>query len=495
MATNRTIKNIIGRENELERLQDLFDTERAEFIAMYGRRRIGKTYLIREFFSQQAELFISVSGRRKGTTKEQLSLFQTAIEKAFFGGERIPQFRNWMSAFEQLSTSLRVYATNQQKQKKIKKVVLVLDELPWLATPRSKLLDALDHYWNTALKDIPGFKLIICGSAASWMLDKIVLDKGGLHNRLTASMRLLPFTFDEVKEFLSYKGLKLSIQQAIQLHLVFGGVPYYLDLAPRRKTATEIVEQLCFGNGELVSELEKLFASLFQSSKEYLKIVTVLGKKREGVSRGELMANLQLPSGGELSGRLDELREAGFIEELVPYGRQSRDVYYRLIDEFVLFALRWMKKSPKGVMSQKTFWSEQTQTPAYASWAGYAFENLCIKHHELIRHKLGITGIRAEVGSWRYVAKNKNEKGAQIDLLFDRSDGAITLCEVKYTKGRYTFTKQDSEELQRKEAIFVSKTKTNKQIQWCMICNGEFKENEYSKEILTKFISLEKVLF
>lgn len=487
----KVIKNqIIGREREKERLRKIVTSQKAAFIAIYGRRRIGKTYLIREYFKERADLHFYVMGLNGGSTLKQLSLFQKQLENLFYSGSPLPQFKNWQEAFELLVKALKV----QHQKTPFKNTLIFLDELPWLATAKSGLLEAIDHCWNTELKDLPFVKLVVCGSAASWMLKKVVNAKGGLHNRLTDVFHLTPFDLKETKYFLESKGIHYQPRQVFDLYMAFGGVPYYLDLIQQGKSPAQNIGEILFNKSPLSNEFENLFTALFTEGEHHRRIIESLARKNSGLLREEIMKATQLPSGGKFTTWLLELEHAGFIEGFKPYGKKTKQTKYRIIDEYLLFYFKWIQAAPKGSLKDDGvhYWMQQANSAKFNTWAGYAFENICLKHSFFIKKALGFSSISAEVGPWQWIpAKGSKQPGAQIDLIFDRTDKVISLCEMKYYDGKFLVTKKYLEELRYKKQIFVEKTQTRKSIFYALVTTEGLADGGYGNDIFPSIVTLE----
>ncbi len=483
--------SIIGRTNEVSKLERLFRSNKSEFLAIYGRRRVGKTFLIKRYFEKQDCVFFVVSGQHKGTLREQLANFTRAIEKAFYkaGTTTLKEPTSWVSAFEVLNNLIKEYAKNR-------KIILFMDELPWLVTKKSRLLEALDYYWNNEWVDQGKIKLIVCGSAASWMIKKIVHNKAGLHNRLTKIIALEPFDLRDTKNFLHQKGIKLNNSQIAAIYMVTGGIPMYLNHIEKGFSSSQNIDKLCFTkNGLLFDEFDKLFSSLFERSEIHEELIRIIAKSHKGIKQADLLKKAKLaPSGGRTKHYLEELEAAGFIISFIPYQHKKRGVYYQVIDEFTLFYLYWIEPSLKTVRKlDKTsgYWASKTKTPKWQVWAGYAFEAMCYNHIAQIRKKLKIEA-GAEVGTWRYMPEfNSEEKGVQIDLLFDRDDDVVTLCEIKYTKNPFIIDKIYYQNLLNKEETFRKVTRTKKQIFTAIISANGLKKTIYSEEIVTELVMLD----
>ncbi|HEU5281969.1 MAG TPA: ATP-binding protein [Gammaproteobacteria bacterium] len=478
---------IIGRVQEQKQLKRIFDSSTAEFVAVYGRRRIGKTHLVREFFKQQKCIFFRCAGIHKGRLALQLEKFKHEIETTFYQGRkgsRLSEFKNWHNAFQALNDAINLMAGT-------KKIIIFMDELPWMATPKSGLLEALDYYWNRHWSENKKIKLIICGSAASWIIENILNNTGGLHNRITHRLRIEAFNLAETKTYLTYKKCRLNNQQITALYLCIGGIPFYLNHIEKNLSAVQNINLLCFNkNGALHHEFGLLFASLFKHHELHEKIILLISKKREGIAREEIEKNISL-KGGRLTKRLRELEEAGFIESFTPWGKE-RGKYYKIIDEFTLFYLTWIeKKSMHRIKNEVNdqLWESLSQTPAWKAWSGYAFEAICFKHLPQIKKALQIPS--HSIGySWRTSA-TKKDNGAQIDLVFDRPDNSINLCEIKYNQTPFIIDKKYAKHLQYRETCYLKKTNTSKQIFHSFITAAGLKTTLYSEGIIASTTTLD----
>ncbi|MBS0586269.1 MAG: AAA family ATPase [Verrucomicrobia bacterium] len=481
-------KKIIGRVREKELLKDLFDSRKAEFIAVYGRRRVGKTYLIKNFIDSLPSTFFHVTGLQKGSLKEQLTEFAKQIGATFYQGASLVARSGWIDAFEDLTQAIN----NTPKDKKI---VLFFDEFPWMATPRSKLITALELYWNRYWVFDDRIKLIICGSSTSWIIENIINNKGGLHNRVTRTIHLKPFSLYETENFLKEYKIHLTKRQILDLYIVLGGVPLYWSYIRKGRSAQQSIDELCFqSDGPLVKEFQRLFESLFEDAKPYMDLIRIIAKYRYGIGQAELISKANLPDGGTTVRRLHQLEEAGFITSLVPYGKKGKGIYYVIDDEYSLFYLYWIEPNLK-LIAKKTmnegFWSAQANQPAWKIWAALSFESICYKHIDQIRKTLKIDP-GAVAATWRFNPKSDEAtEGAQIDLLFDRLDGAISLCEIKCSDKQFAIDKSYAQELVRKMEVFQKQTKTKKQLLLCMITTMGLKPTMYSEEIVTNQATLE----
>jgi AAA+ ATPase superfamily predicted ATPase len=471
-------KIIIGRHEEISILKEKLRSNKSEFIAITGRRRVGKTYLINAYFEK--EMTFHFSGILNASMQQQLQGFQFQFSNYFKkeSSEKFPS--NWMEAFIHLSKQL------ERSRKKSKKVIFI-DELPWLDTHKSNFLSALEWFWNTWAID-KNILLIVCGSATSWMINKIVNNKGGLHNRLTQRIHLLPFTLKETTEFLKYRKIKLSPYQITQLYMAMGGIPHYLNEIKPGESAMQAIDRICFQkDGLLVNEFDNLYRALFKYAEIHLKIVFTLAKKLKGLSRKELIEISKLSDGGAVSEVLEELTWCNFITVTNSFGKTKKDSVYRLTDEFSLFYLKFMHKK------NNVNWLQLSNTTQWKSWSGYAFENICFKHLQQIKKSLGISGVFCEFYAFQ-ARGNKNNTGTQIDLIIDRNDGIINLCEIKFYDKKFSFNKATTQVIQNKIEVFIRETKTRKTIFPTLITSFGTYKNEYTTGFIQQEISLENLL-
>jgi len=481
---------IIGRAREQILLKELVASKRAEFLAIYGRRRVGKTYLIKNLMDSLPCVFFHVTGIQKGTLKEQLEEFAKQIGTTFYQGASITPRTRWRDAFEDLTQAI-------SKIPKDKKIVLFFDEFPWMATPRSRLLTALELYWNRYWVFDNRVKLIICGSATSWIIEKIINNKGGLHNRVTRTLNLKPFSLSETESYLKENKIHLNHRQILDLYIVLGGVPLYWSFVRKGLSAHQCIDELCFQNdGPLVKEFERLYSSLFEDAKPYVDLIRTIAKHRYGIGQAELIVESKLPDGGGTVRRLNQLEEAGFITSLVPYGHKDKGIYFLIDDEYSLFYLNWIEPNLKSISKKATnqgFWLSQASRPAWKGWAGLAFESVCYKHIDQIRQALKLDP-GSIAATWRFSPRSKDEQeGAQIDLLFGRPDGAITICEIKCSESPFSIDKAYAQELLKKMEIFRKQTRSKKQLFLSMITTFGLKPTMYSEEIVTNEVMLDEL--
>ena len=456
-------ERIIGRHNELQLLEKYMQTPRSEFIAVYGRRRVGKTFLVRHAIGKEA--CISVTGMENVLLDEQLANFYISLRKVYPSAVRCS---SWLEAFDQLEQ----YLESLQEGNKI----LFFDELPWFDTPRSNFVSALEHFWNNWASARSDIKLVTCGSAASWMLDHLINNHGGLHNRVTHQMLIEPFSLKECKEYFDAYDFGYQVREVAEYYMVFGGVPYYLSLMNRDESVAQNVDRLIFSaTGELSAERTNLFRSLFKRSADYVTIVEALSAKRKGLTRKELLDATRLDNNQRFSTMLQELENCRFIRQYLPYSGKKRDITYQLIDPFLHFSLQVQAKCK---YQDENYWSHSINSPIYNAWSGFAFEMLCLNHVPQIKAALKIEGVQTSVYCWRTPAQA--ERGAQIDLLIDRADHCVNLCEMKFCRGKYTITKAEREKIENRMQSFITHSKTKSSIRLTMITSFGVEKNTNS---------------
>lgn len=465
------VQQIIGRESEKSRLKQALSSDKSELIAIYGRRRVGKTFLIREFFKK--EIVFEVSGLADGSMPDQIENFHKALSKV--SKKAKGDSSQWLAIFTELENYLD---TIRSKKKK----VVFIDEFPWMDTPRSKFLMAFENFWNSYCTKRKDLIVVVCGSAASYMVKKIIKNKKGLHNRISQKIRLLPFNLKETHLFLKKKGIQYTQYDVLQLYMTIGGVPHYLDKLQRGYSVAQNIDYLCFEkDGVLQDEFDILYASLFNHSEKHTTIVKTLAKTNKGLNRKDLLKQSGLASGGDFSLRLSELIESGFISEQDFYQKKKKQTLYRLSDEYSKFYLKFIEPNKKG---GKGTWLNLHKKQSYTSWSGFAFEVLCLKHIEQIKKGLGIEAIYSVSSCWY------NEQ-AQIDLLIDRDDSVMNLCELKFYNGSYTISKKYYQELKNKIVALQREISSKKNIYLTMISTYGVKENEYSKELMQSELDMD----
>jgi hypothetical protein len=473
--------NLIGRHSESEVMLGLLKSKGAEMLAVIGRRRVGKTFLVRTVY--QDFLNFEITGIQNASIKVQLQDFAYQLSRLTKRGKQYSIPENWSVAFRQLSTVLDSLKTK-------KKLVLFFDELPWLASRKSGFLPALDHFWNTwaSKKNIV---ITICGSAASWMIDKIVHHKGGLHNRITKLINLAPFTLSETKQYLQSRGVRLDHYQIIQLYMAMGGIPHYLKEVKPGLSAAQNIDHICFRkDGLLRSEFGKLYPALFEHAEIHIKVIKALASKWKGLTRNEIVAIARIADGGGLSRVIAELISSGFITVFSPFGKIRKDSFYRLTDEYSLFYLRFIEKQQKA---SANVWLKMSRSPTWKSWSGFAFESICLKHVGNIKQALGISGVYTEESGYLFKG-SKGSEGIQIDLLIDRQDAVINICEIKFCAGIFTIDKSYATKLRNRLNGFRVHSKTNKNILLTFVSSFGIKQNSHSIGLIDNSLTMD-VLF
>ncbi|MEM6395451.1 MAG: ATP-binding protein [Bacteroidota bacterium] len=471
---------IIGRKGELEALNEAYASGSPELIALYGRRRIGKTFLIRQHFGDR--ICIEITGLQNGDTQQQLINFQLAISRYFPNYEsksgKLP--RKWLEAFFQLSQVLESELPNQRK-------VIFLDEIPWMGNGKTEFITALGWFWNSwASKE--NIVLVICGSAASWMIKKVINDRGGLHNRVTRLIQLKPFSLTETKAFCESKKINLSPFQILQIYMAIGGVPMYLNQLKSGLSAVQNIQLLCFDRqGYLRDEFDRLFASLFFKHERHVEIVKILAENRLGLNRETIIKKSSFTNGGGLTSVLTELEESSFISAYANYGKKKKGILYRLTDFYTQFYLSFISKHKLKELSN---FGQLSDLPTYHAWSGYTFENVCLTHLDQIRKALGISVIYSEASAF-FVRKSDELPGAQIDLVIDRRDQTINLCEAKFSSEPFRTNKKFEEKMQQYKAIFRANTKTKKQLFITLISPYGLAQNINSTDAVDQVISMD----
>lgn len=465
-------QELIGREPELHSLKEYLNSDHSEFIAVYGRRRVGKTFLIRKAVSDRFAFF--VTGAYKATKSEQLTNFAIALQK-YSGSEKLSIQKNWLLAFYELSRHLESLPEGNK--------IVFIDELPWMDTAKSGFIAALENFWNSWAVMRNDIKLIVCGSATSWMINNLIKSKGGLHNRLTHHLVLNPFTLQECEAYFKTFGFSYSRKQIAECYMAIGGIPYYMSMMDKSKSVAQNIDNLFFSNNApLREEFQDLYRALFKNASPHIEIVTALATRRKGLNRQELLAHTKLADNGAFSTTLEELEQCGFIRSYEPFGskttisgkRQRNNMFYQLVDFYTLFYFNFVKYNR---YQDEHFWTTSYNSPIHNTWAGLSFEMLCLNHIKQIKQALGISGVQTAVCSWR---SKDNKNGTQIDLLIDRKDDTINICEMKYAKAEFVITKDYEENLSNKINTFANDTTTRKNLLLTLITTYGIKPNAHS---------------
>ncbi|MGM9703545.1 MAG: ATP-binding protein [Prevotella sp.] len=480
-------KLFIGREKEQQLLNEYISSDQSEFIAVYGRRRVGKTFLIQHVIGNDYAFY--VAGMNNVSMRMQLKNFMQGIRKK---KGSMPPAESWLDAFIALEDYLESLPDGRK--------IVFIDEMPWMDTPRSNFISGLEHFWNSWASWRDDIKLIVCGSATSWILNNLIKNRGGLHNRVTHKIPLKPFTLKECQEYFAARKFRLSTRQIAECYMVLGGVPFYLSKLTKTEGIAQNIDRLLFAeDGELHDEFNSLYNSLYKNAARHIKIVTAIATKGKGLTRQELIEKTSLSDNGNFSQMLEELESCGFIRSYVPFvsetarkrwagatGIKNADTLYQLIDPFTLFHFQVMRRADS---SDANYWSNNQNSHVFSTWSGLAFEMLCLNHVEQIKVVLGISGITTNVFSWFGKGDNRS---AQIDMLIDRADNAINLCEMKFYSKAYPMSVKDEEDIERKVSTFLEATKTNKTIIVTMITDKGLERNEHS-ECIQKVVTLDQL--
>ena len=474
------MQKLIGRKAEIDILKRALNSDEAEMVSVIGRRRVGKTFLIDQIYGD--DIVYSVTGVEDAPLKEQLSNFSYQLNE--YANTRIP-FKipaNWLEAFQLLITFLKEKVTTNGN-----KVVVFFDEVPWLGTPKSGFLRGLSFFWNTwAVKQ--NIVLVICGSAASWMIQKVVHHKGGLHNRITKRIFLEPFNLAETEQYLKSRKINFERYHIVQLYMAMGGIPHYLKEILAGRSATQNINQICFTkNGLLRDEFLKLYSSLFTNAHNHIAVIRALAEKQKGLTRKQIVDIAKVSEGGSIQRVLEELEQSGFISIYRPFGKKKKEKLYRLTDEYSLFYLQFIENK---IFQETELWDKLSQTQAYKSWSGYVFEGICLKHIQQIKKALSIAGVYSEASSF-YKKGTQQSKGLQIDLLIDRNDHVINLFEIKFYNAPFLMTKDYAKHLREKVGLFRAFSKTSKQIFLSMITSLGLVPNEHSRSLVDYSLTID----
>jgi hypothetical protein len=473
------MKKLIGRRDEAKILMDALVSSEAELISVIGRRRVGKTFLVR--MAYEGKIDYELLGIQKGTRNSQLKNFTDQLE--IFTKSELPLKKpaDWQEAFKML----RNYLISKLESKK-EKLVIFLDEVPWLAGQKSGFLEAFGYFWNSWASQ-QNIVVVICGSSASWMVRKVLRDKGGLHNRVTKRMRLQPFTLPETEEYLQHQGILLDRYHILLIYMAIGGIPHYLKEIVGHRSAIQNINYICFSEGGLLrDEFASLYPALFEHSDYHLAIIRVLADRHYGMMRKEIVESLPYNDSGRITQVLEELMESGFVSESTAFDKKKKEKIFRLSDEYSLFYLRFVEKNKS---EEEDVWNKLSQTQAFKTWSGYAFENICLKHLPQIKNALGISGMYSSASSFVKIGKGE-EKGMQVDLLIDRNDHVINLIEIKFYNTAISLDKSDADALREKLSVFQDRTGTKKMVNWVVLSTFGLKPNVHSQGIITKSIDM-----
>lgn len=472
------MQKIIGRTSEQAELKSIYESGKPELVVVYGRRRVGKTFLIREYFDGQFAFYhtglsqqeIDVNNQKAG----QLHNFASSLRYYGNAGQKVPA--DWLTAFDDLRGLLerKMQAAPGQRQ------VVFMDELPWMDTPRSGFLSALEHFWNGWGAGQPSLLLIVCGSATSWIADNLLHNKGGLYDRKTREIKLHPFTLHEAELYYQEQGIALDRYAQMQLYMMLGGIPYYMSYVCKGDSVEQTIDNLFIRrNAKLAEELEQLFKSLFTNHQDCMNIVRFLSGRKTGYTRKEIADKTGVPYGGGLTKTLKSLEESDFIQKYVYYGVPAKEERYRLVDFYSLFVLTVVNRR---TAPDSDVWKGPLDKRTMDVWFGFAFESLCWNHIPQIKQALGIPSVHTVEYSWR-VEKNDEHPGVQIDLLIRRADRIINLCEMKFCIGEYVLDNAELARIRNKIAVYQQLTRCKETIHPTIVTTYGLADNMYSRAI------------
>lgn len=451
------MEELVGREKESTILMSMTKSKKAELLAVYGRRRIGKTFLISKFFSSKG-IYFEMTGIKGGKCKQQIQAFIRKLQLTFQNVTIDSPPKTWFEAFEILEKTIR-------NTRKTCKIILFFDEFPWMATHKSDLLKAFEYLWNSYLSKDSRIIAIICGSSVSWMVRKIIQNKHGLYGRLTSQMRLKPFTLKEIEKYCVTNRIQLDRKQIVELSMALGGIPKYLSYIRPGMSAAQIIQELCFTPGApLTTEFQALYESLFDNYHLHVQVIELLARSKIGLSVSQISDKLRIEKGGNISRALKELIASNFVQFVPFYGRKTREGRYRVVDEYSYFYLNWIQDAMYNYDESisQSFWIKQQSSSKYRSWAGYVFESVCLKHIRQIIRALELTVVAEKASYWSYLPKHHKEKGGQIDLVIDRADNCMNLCEIKFWNSQYVVSDSNAQKLNERREIFRENVKTRK---------------------------------
>jgi hypothetical protein len=454
----------VGRKSEIEALKRYEASCKPEFVVVYGRRRVGKTFLVRQYFDDR--FFFYATGVAMPDIGSNLERFGRSLAQYGIGPGDTP--RSWMEAFDRLSEGIKKAGGGKRK-------VIFLDEMPWMDTPRSNFVTALEYFWNSFASVRNDILFIACGSAASWTTKKIFRNRGGLHNRITGKIHIKPFTLSECEEYMRARNIVIDRRDIAEAYMIFGGIPYYLGYWDGKFGVPGNVDRILFyESAPLRDEFQSLYSSLFVNSDQYIDIVNALGRKNSGLTRDELLKALGQKDGGRLSEALENLEISDFLRYYTLFPGKANGGVYQLTDCFSLFHQTFIRNN-RGM--NEHYWSDMRETPKITAWRGYAFEQVCLRHAPQIKAALGISGIAANIYSWR---SRTASPATQIDLVIDRADGLINLCEIKFSKYEFEITKAYGETLKNRVRAFQSETGTRGTPHITFVSTYGLKRNQYA---------------
>ncbi|NNF34603.1 MAG: AAA family ATPase [Saprospiraceae bacterium] len=469
---------VVGRKDIITRIKKRLKSDKAELMAILGRRRVGKTFLISRVLKE--DIVFQFTGLYQSNLKEHLERFSVNLSKSMKASIPVKTPESWFEAFDMLGEYISGLRTRKKK-------VVFLDEFPWMATNRSRLLTAFTDFWNGFAVQRNDLMVVICGSSASWMINKVLKSRGGLHNRVTDRILLQPFTLSETKQFLRKKNIIINDMDITRLYMMMGGIPFYLEQLEKGESLVQSIDRVCFAKNALLRlEYDELLASLFDHSAKHTAIIETLHRQPGGLMRDELLMKTKLQSGGGFTSILEELEASDFITSAVPYGNKAKDRIFKLKDYYINFYLKYIRGSKPG---KTRIWEKLATSPSYISWSGLAFENVCIDHIDEIKRALKIDGIYSTSGAW-HTRGDDEVPGAQIDLLIDRADNIINICEIKFTNSPYIITSDYAQKIRLKLGAFNHFTKSRKTLFPTMITTYGLVDNKHSNSLIQQSITM-----
>lgn len=477
-----TIILMIGRIEQTKAMEKSITAKRSAFVAITGRRRVGKTFLIRQVYEKN--FCFTVTGIQNTAVQTQINNFLNKLKEYSPKQPIVGKINSWQDVFILFKKYL-------ESLSKTKKQVIFIDELPWMATAKSGFIQLLAHLWNDYLSKEKHFVLVICGSATSWITQKIINDKGGFHNRVTLPLHLKPFTIAETKQFLLSKNINHTPTGIAEIYMIMGGLPYYLEQIEKGESVSKTIERLFFSEtGILKNEFQNLYKALFNNWENHEALVRTLALSHQGLTREELIQKSKVQAGGPFTRAMYDLVVTGFVTETAPFGKRKRGTLYRLADEYSVFYHRFIKGNEK---KDSAIWQTIANSQKYKIWRGFAFETLCLKHIDEIKNALGIRNVYTEIDSFSKQGDEK-ESGFQIDILIDRKDATINICECKFYESNFEITKKYAQEIKKRKAAFIKFTNTKKLVLNTFIANEDVLESPYSLEVVDNFINIKALM-
>lgn len=442
---------LIGRERECAELERCLATDRSELVIVYGRRRIGKTFLVEQYFDKKFDFWYV--GAHGLTSRAQLRMFAKTLKE--YSGKSSYQFSDWFDAFDALKDYLATLPSDRKR-------LVFIDEMPWMDTGRSSFVAALENFWNGWAMSQENIMLIATGSATSWMRDKLIGNKGGLHARVTCQLHIRPFTLHEVELYLEKLGMEWSRYNILQAYMLLGGVPYYYSILSPSLSLAQNIDALCFSpDGKLRIEFDELYNALFQNADCYITVTKLLAESKSGMTFQEISKQIHL-EGSKLTRVLNNLERCDFIERWSQFGKKKQGERFRLVDFYTKFYYKYIANNNT---KDEQWWTKNCDKTAILSWMGNCFELVCLGHHRQIKAALGIAGVSTSISTW-CCKPNEEEQtpGAQIDMLIDRADHIIHLCEMKFSNDAYIISKDYETSLRDRSGLFRYMTNTKKSV-------------------------------